>query len=140
MKVDKRTVTLGVLSLGVALTACRFLANNQSEVKNATMAESHANRGDKGQESIERCLKRFGLKFADAIYIEEPYGKLAALKFYRPGGGWIELRLSSRSNVVSMNGTWDRDAVLSAPVGQVIDDQEQIKINRRILEEQDNMK
>lgn len=88
------------------------------------------------RESVRQCLDRLGLELSKAVYLEEPPGHLSAIKIYSHDGGWYEIRLAA-SELYSDSENWDRLAVLSSKVAEVMDDKTLHRIHVRILENEE---
>ena len=134
MRLSKLTALLGILVFGVMLAAHRYLKSDTCRSEVANPERRNDFKGDTGQESVKQCVERLGLDLAEALYLEEPYGQLAALRFDTHDSGWIELRLSCRSKIYSADGIWDTLSVLESRVAEVMDDKTQLDINRRLLD------
>jgi hypothetical protein len=67
-------------------------------------------------ETLKDCLNRLGLDLHDAIYLDEPPGKLARLRFEIFSGDRIVISLKHDITLFSEKRNWSDEAVLSARV------------------------
>ncbi len=87
---------------------------NDSEIEGRSITANA-----QARETVRDCMKRLNLKLGDAIYSDEPPGKLACLRFEQPDGKDLVINLKYSKELFSDRRKWNYDAVLNASVLEV---------------------